>query len=183
MYNNYKTVCLNSISNNFYSNFIKKFHYKKSLARGCKYNYCLFIDNKLAGIACYGIPSSKNYNGGKIIELKRFTLSPRCLKNTASWFMSKCEKLLPKEIESIISYAESDRHEGTIYKASNFTFMGQGKRGQAVMYKGKQYHLKAVYQKIKGKPTKTSKMIKDNLKCGKAKWVTTSAKNIYIYKR
>ena len=185
MYNNYNIKCFNSLSkyihkSDFYSNFIKRFHYKGTLARGCKYNYCLFINNKLAGIASYGVPNSKTYNNTKTIELKRFILSPNCKKNTASWFMSKCHKLLPKNYENVLSYSECDRHDGIIYKASNFKFIGQSKKGQAIMMRGHVHSLRAAYQKIGGKYTKLAKEVSINLRNGNAKYISTSKKNIFI---
>lgn len=171
------------VNSKYFSNFVKKFHYKKSLARGCKYNFCLIINGKLAGIANYGIPNSKKYNKGGFIELKRFTLSPNCVKNTASWFMAKCNKRLPNKFTKIISYAEADRHEGTIYKASNFTFMGTTKKGQAIKMGGKEIHLRAAYQKIKGQPTKLAKQVRLALDNGTAKYITTSRKNMFVFNR
>lgn len=187
MYKNYNIKILKSLkdmdNSKYYKGFVKKFHYKKTWPRCCKYNFCLFINNKLAGVASYGQPNSKNYNSGGYIELKRFTLSPNCKKNTASWFMAKCHKLLPKQFSNIISYAEASRHEGTIYKASNFKFMGKTKKGQAIIMNGKTIHLRAAYQKINGQLTKTAKAVRIGLDSGKAKYITTSHKNMFLFKR
>lgn len=180
MYSNYNITIKDSLTDTYYSNFVKKYHYKKSLPRGCKYNFCLFIGGKLAGVASYGVPNSKLYNGTHL-ELKRFTLSPNCIKNTATWFMAKCHKLLPKI--DIISYAETSRHCGTIYKAANFKFIGETKKTQFIMMGGKNYTMRECYQKLNGKPTKLSKLVRKSLDNGSAKYTTGSSKNVFILKR
>ncbi len=47
-------------------------------------------------------------------------------KNTLSWFVSVCIRLLKKqtEVKSILSYADSSLHTGFIYQATNFGYYG-----------------------------------------------------------
>ena len=46
--------------------------------------------------------------------------------NLASWFVARAIKLLRQEedVRAILSYADNDFHEGTLYRASNFTYYG-----------------------------------------------------------
>ena len=89
---------------------------------------------------------------------------------------------LGNSLNSIISYAEASRHEGIIYKASNFEFKGKTKfKGQAIQYKGKALHLRQCYQKRNGQYTKTAIEIQKQLKTGKAKYISTGHKNIFMY--
>jgi hypothetical protein len=46
--------------------------------------------------------------------------------DSSNWFVSKAIKRLRKdtEVKAIISYADSDYHHGTIYRACNFKYCG-----------------------------------------------------------
>lgn len=117
-------------------NFVKAYHYSNSLSCGNKKVFTLFVNNTLLGVACFGYPVGRNciQKYGNILELKRFVLAPGALKNTASWFIAKCVRELKKtNYDAILSYADPDYgHEGTIYKASNFNYLGQQKQGTMV---------------------------------------------------
>jgi hypothetical protein len=168
------------------SDFIKKNHYLKSVARGCKYVFILRENGDIVGAAQFGVPVGTKvksiYSPNKaIVELKRFVLKDTP-KNTASWFMAKCIKYLKKQtdIANIISYADPKQgHEGTIYKASNYTYLGQQKFKGAVYKIGrKTIHFRAAYQK----GTKTNKLFKLAKKNGNLRRVVTPPKHIFLYK-
>lgn len=183
MYKHFEIKTTNSLDS-FCKKFIIKHHYKKTIARSCFMNYLLFVDNELVGIAQYGTPNSRTYNNKRIIELKRFTLSPNCVKNTASWFMSRCHKLIrdSNNFDTIISYCENDRHTGCIYKASNFVSKKISRKGQSIMYEGRQLHLRQCYQKRGGEYTKPAKLIQSALKNGEAKYISLGTKTLFSYK-
>lgn len=65
----------------------------------------------------------------RVIELHRLHILDVTPRNTESWFIHKCFDLLKTDkprIKGIISFADStEGHEGTIYKASNFYFIGK----------------------------------------------------------
>ncbi len=188
MFSKYKIIHRNSADHPLIKNFIKKHHYLKKISYGNKHVFCLGIGNKLVGVAIYGEPVGTKCVSkyGRVIELKRLALSPRCQKNTASWFMAKCHKLLPKGI-SVLSYADpSQGHEGTIYKASNFKYLGTQKYATPyikVVGTSKLYPARVMYQVIKGKPTKTNIMLKKKQKLGLTKTVYPQKKHIFLYKR
>lgn len=123
MYTNYKIHCAKSTKElPEIKDFIKKYHYLKTVSRGNKYCFVLYIDNVMCGVAIFGTPVGKM--ASDIIELKRFVLIPGLLKNTPSWFMSKCIRQITG-YSKIISYANPEQgHEGIIYKASNFKYNG-----------------------------------------------------------
>lgn len=92
MYQNFKIIKTNSIRDfSLAKKFMIKKHYLKSLARGCKENFVLLVDNQIYGIAQFGCPISK-LEDQDTIELKRFVLNKKAIKNTASWFLSQCLK-------------------------------------------------------------------------------------------
>lgn len=111
------------------------------------------FDNLLCGVSSFGTaPSSFWNNGGhlfnnkhKIIvtELNRVVINENMPKNTVSFFISKCIKLLPKDIV-IISYADiNQNHTGYIYQALNFLYCGESKpmcKSKDYEINGKKYH-------------------------------------------
>jgi len=186
MYNNWELIETNNV--NDYEKFVKRFHYTKTVARGCNRIFLLKIDGKKAGVAMYGHPVGTNVKkkyGNSTIELKRFCLSNGCIKNTASWFIAKTIKLLPKG-HKIISYADQNQgHEGTIYKASNFKYLGETKRTQYGKIHGVrgEIHLRNCYQKQTGKNTytKTALNFQKLMKQGKASLRYKKPKHIFMY--
>ncbi len=101
------------------------------------YNYGLFDEGHLIGVAIFhtvsawqtvkgmcGLPD-KEQKG--FYELGRFALAEiGDRRNIASWFISRCIKLLRKETEvrALLTYADSDYHKGYIYQALNFKYYG-----------------------------------------------------------
>ena len=82
----------------------------------------------------WGVKDFRNYNQEGFFELSRLCLNPDYQgenKNTASWFVSKCIKKLKKElgqkkkrVKAILSYADSNYHNGTVYAAIGFKYYG-----------------------------------------------------------
>lgn len=68
-------------------------------------------------------------NKKHVIELHRLHIKDETPKNTESWFISRCLKLLKKEkpeIWGVLSFSDTTQgHVGTIYKATNAYIVGQ----------------------------------------------------------
>jgi hypothetical protein len=104
-------------------------HYAKRMCP-VSYAFGLYIDEQLVGVVTYGMPASPNLCMGvcgldykdKVLELNRL-----CLKNGASFLVSKSLQMLPKPT-IVVSYADTAMgHVGYIYQASNFLFTGTTK--------------------------------------------------------
>ena len=89
-------------------------------------------DNILQGVCCFGTPASSTLLTGicgklyadKVLELNRLVLNENCPPNSASYFVSRCLKLLPLP-KIIVSYADSGQgHIGYVYQACNFIYTG-----------------------------------------------------------
>jgi len=123
------------------SEILLKWHYLKDISKGFKsgYNYGLFKNEKLVGSIIFtGFPvpelvkglfglERKNQSG--FFELSRLCIEPETQKeeyNITSWFVSRSIRQLKKDtnVKAILSYADSDFHSGTIYKACNFKYYG-----------------------------------------------------------
>jgi hypothetical protein len=97
------------------------------------YAFGLYINDVLNGVCTFGFPPNYNYNNGKCVfneyecltlELNRLVVNDGLPKNTLSYFVSKCLKMLPKP-NCIVSYADQNQgHNGYIYQATNWIYTG-----------------------------------------------------------
>jgi len=110
--------------------FLKK-HYAKRIPQ-ISYCFGLYDDIKLIGVCSFGKPPSPALcvgvcgveNTSKVFELNRLIVDDNLPKNTLSFFLAKCLKLLPNEL-IIVSYADtSQNHHGYIYQATNWFYTG-----------------------------------------------------------
>lgn len=130
--------------------FVKKHHYLKSLSRGNKHCFAMYYNDKLVGVAAFGIPVGKNVNKkyGNVLELKRMVLN-RKIKNGCSFFLGHCLRWLKTNTQytGVISYADPEQgHQGIIYKASNFKYIGkQSFRTPFISYQGKKIYARNLY--------------------------------------
>ena len=126
-----------------------RFHYLKDISKTFKsgYNYGLYKNNEFCPLNIGGIQGVCIFTGLPVPEIAKgafglerheqnglFELSRLCIHpntqqseyNITSWFVSKAIRRLRKEtnVRAIISYADSDHHSGTIYRACNFLYCG-----------------------------------------------------------
>jgi len=126
-----------------------RFHYLKDVSKTFKsgYNYGLYKKNDFSPLNIGGIQGVCIFTGLPVPEIAKgafglerheqqglFELSRLCIHpttqqseyNITSWFVSKAIRRLRKEtsVRGIISYADSDHHTGTIYRACNFRYCG-----------------------------------------------------------
>ena len=124
--------------------YIIKNHYTHGCHNGPSPCYGLFDNEKLIGVCMFATPCSENVRASvfgseykdMVTELHRLHILDCTPKNTESWFISHCFKLLLKDkpnIRAIISFSdETEGHKGTIYQATNFYFIG--KTSKATFY-------------------------------------------------
>ena len=89
---------------------------------------CIFTGLPVPEIAVGAFGLERNQQEG-IYELSRLCIHPDVQKeehNITSWFVSRCIKRFRKDarVSAILSYADSDHHIGTIYRACNFKYYG-----------------------------------------------------------
>ena len=111
--------------------YIHKHHYSHGSHNGPSPCYGLFDEEELIGVLMFATPGSENVRAsvfGKehvdtVIELHRLHILDITPKNTESWFISRCLKLLKQDRPktwAVISFSDmTEGHEGTIYKATN----------------------------------------------------------------
>jgi len=89
---------------------------------------CIFTGLPVPEIAVGAFGLERNQQEG-IYELSRLCIHPDLQKeeyNITSWFVSRCIKRFRKDaaVRAILSYADSNHHAGTIYRACNFKYYG-----------------------------------------------------------
>lgn len=116
-------------------------HYLKDISKGFKsgFNYGLVKDGKCVGVVIFtGFPVPELAKGmlglarddqNGLFELSRLCLIPEVQQqehNLASWFVSRAIRALRKEtsVRVVLSYADADFHQGTVYLACNFNYYG-----------------------------------------------------------
>lgn len=112
-------------------------HYSHGCHNGPSPCYGLFDNDELIGVLMFATPCSENVRASvfgpemkdAVIELHRLHIKDVTPKNAESWFISRCLKMLhvdKPQIKAVISFSDTTQgHEGTIYKASNFYYVGQ----------------------------------------------------------
>lgn len=118
--------------------YICKNHYSHGCHNAPSPCYALYDNGNMIGCLMFATPCSENVRAslfGKeyvdnVIELHRLHILDITPKNTESWFISRCLKLLlidRPQTWGVISFSDTtEGHEGTIYKATNFIQCGRG---------------------------------------------------------
>tara|TARA_R110002012_G_scaffold321576_1_gene549929 strand:- start:1609 stop:2286 length:678 start_codon:yes stop_codon:yes gene_type:complete len=95
---------------------------------------CVFTGFPVAELfkGIWGIDDFRSFDQKGFWELSRLVISPMVQFKqgmhsdcTASWFLSRCLRLMRNVgARAILSYADSDHHRGTVYAACNFEYYG-----------------------------------------------------------
>ena len=116
-------------------NFYKKWHYLGDQGFLSTVNYGAYFDGYIVGVITFaGVSAVETIKGifgtseqKGFWEIKRLAMTDGCPKNSESRFIAVSIRLLRKAYltKAIITYADTAQgHEGTIYKASGFKYLG-----------------------------------------------------------
>ncbi len=111
-------------------------HYSKGGSNTAVYMHGLYNkhDGQLYGVARWLPPtrvaceSVNKADWKRVLSLTRLAILPEVPQNAATFLMGRSIRLIRKEgrFVSLVTYAdESQGHAGTIYKASNWTYIGR----------------------------------------------------------
>ena len=175
----------------FIEKFIEQNHYSGSI-NGCISDYCfaLLRGTELVGALFYGKLAMANQykrfcvKENDITELRRLCCIDNTPRNTESYFISRTLKWLQKntKLKMVVSYADAEYgHTGTIYRASNFKYLGFSKGAKVIEYNGKLFHDKSIRTYYNGKLKPFAEELKLALENGTAKYKSTKGKHTYIY--
>lgn len=108
-------------------------------------DYCfgLYDMENLIGVCSFGTPLSSMLRDSipsfKLYELNRLVVNEGLPKNSLSYFVSSCIKLMPKPCV-LVSYADtSQNHHGYIYQATNWIYTGLSAKFMDYMVKGMEH--------------------------------------------
>jgi hypothetical protein len=97
--------------------------------------------------------TSLGFVRGEVLELSRFCISPyvRC-RNLASFALSRLVSFVPGGVKCLVSFASpGDGHDGTIYRAANWEFVGDTARSYFYIDgDGWKLHKKTLYNQARG---------------------------------
>ena len=183
------------IPRKFVDPFIKKYHYSKS-TNGIQQKECFGLYTqgnfglpKMIGAMMYAIPSmpatAAKYNPinpNKCLELRRLVCIDDTPKNTESYFIGQTFRWLKQytDMEVVVSFADQHYgHSGTIYKASNFDFLGETAGARILMVDGKEMHSRSLNQKERP----YGRELKRRYDSGDKNifWKKRKPKHIYVY--
>ena len=135
-----KELTVKKISNNYANEYVLKHHYLQRKVYVAKnVSYGLFADENCVGVCMFGYPVWKEYpglvppmEGAEVPELLRLCTIANLPKNSESYFVSRCLKMMkkdwfeetgkkPKAITSLCDLAFG--FNGSIYKATNFELL------------------------------------------------------------
>lgn len=97
----------------------------------------LFDEEEMIGCVIYGKPASPSLCDGvcgkeessNVLELTRLWIKDGTPKNTESYLIGRSLRLLPKEKDIVVSYAEIGAgHIGIVYQATNWIYTGMSDR-------------------------------------------------------
>lgn len=116
--------------------YICEHHYSHGCHNGPSPCYGLFDKGELIGVCAFAVPCSERVRASvfgeefkaHVTELHRLHILDCTPKNTESWFISRCLKLLKQdkpEIWAVLSFSDlTTGHTGVIYRASNAYSIG-----------------------------------------------------------
>lgn len=135
---------IDRISCDMAKEYITRWHYSHGCHNGPSPCYGLFKGSALIGVLMFATPCSEAVRASifgeeykdSVTELHRLHIMDVTPRNTESWFISRCLKLLMRDkphIKAVISFSDAtEGHCGTIYKATNAYRLGT--TGKATFY-------------------------------------------------
>ncbi len=111
---------------------------------------CIIYGKPASPALCKGICGAEEQN--KVLELTRLWVDDNSKKNAESYLIGNTLKLLPKEYDIIVSYAEIDAgHVGVVYQATNWLYTGlSDKHIQWIIKNSSNAHSRHLFDKAGG---------------------------------
>ena len=133
--------------------FVREHHYSKACPPGMHW-FSAWFDGELVGVMLFRKPSLPNTGGayGCDLELSRLVMLDKAGKNSESRFIGWALRWLRKNTDkcAVVSFADPRfGHVGTIYKASNWEYLGheRGHGTRRIVVDGEWLHSKTAYDR------------------------------------
>lgn len=173
--------------------FVESNHYSHSV-NGVKITQCfkVIFENEIVGGVIFGAMSTtawKKFSNSEkqVLELRRLVLLDRAGKNCESRVIGHTLRYIKKhlkEIKVIVSYADPNHgHSGTIYKASNFKYLGKSASdiGYLDTETNKVYHSRALRTKYKGDYKPFVKKLRHKKESGILQEIKLQGKHCFVF--
>lgn len=158
---------------------LKEFHYKGTkIGGGISVCFVMLMDNNIVGGSVLGSPRHEGKYPG-CIDIRRMACLDSSPKNSESYFLGQIIKWIKYNTNytGVLSYSDKTvGHEGTIYKASNFDFVGETSETKYVIWNGETYHPRSL-----SIDRDYSVRLREAIKTGEAKLLTGKPKKIWMY--
>lgn len=124
------------IDKDFAYEFVRDYHYLGDAVFFSKYQFGLWCEGMLVGVATYSNPQGNTTLQGwfnlsntdqSVLELSRLCVLPELNgTNACSYLLGNSMRMLNKwyGIRAVITLADSSRHNGAIYQVCNFDYFG-----------------------------------------------------------
>jgi len=143
-------IRIERISNKSARKIIETHHYTHSYPNSTKVSFGIYYEGKLQGCMCWGIPATQhhykkfNVDKSELMELLRLWTKDNSPKNLESKSISINIRILKKEMPNLkvlISYADPNvGHNGIVYQASNWRYIGTSGNDGGIKIGNKVYH-------------------------------------------
>lgn len=136
-----KDYLVKSISHLTALMFIEKYHYAKSASLTSVFSFGLFkagedfFEQQVLGVS-FWLPPTKNAaltiseNFQSVLSLSRLAVHPSVPSNACSFLLARSRKLIKQDgrFKFLLTFADTfENHNGAIYLADNWTFLGKTK--------------------------------------------------------
>lgn len=163
--------------------FVMQHHYSKACPPG-KHWFSAWHGQQLVGVMLFRKPSLPKTAAayGVQLELSRLVMLDHAGKNSESRFIGFALRWLAKhgEAAAVISFADPRAgHEGTIYRASNWEFLGKekGHGTRRIIVDGEELHSKTAYDRW----GKSGAALIEHLAPQKVEIIVCPPKNVFRY--
>jgi GNAT superfamily N-acetyltransferase len=128
---NFEDIEIRPCESKDYKLLLSKYHYLQNAGRG-GIAHGAYYKNELVAVCVFSPLVRQNirvegFKQEEVRELSRLCIHPKYQKkNFASYFISRCIKLLDGKYKCIISYCDTTfNHDGAVYKSCNFDQDGE----------------------------------------------------------
>lgn len=122
-------------------------------------SFGMYVDDVLAGVITYGVPSQRNVllccgdeYEKNALELNRLFIHDWAGRNSESWLIGQSFQWLAKthsEIKILVSYADTEQgHHGMIYRATNWLYTGMSSTEGNLLINGSKMHPRTVFDQF-----------------------------------
>ena len=175
------------------SYFVETHHYSHNL-NGVKVQQCFSVKAgaRLVGAAVFGALSTTAWrrfasSEEKVLELRRLVLLDCAGRNSESrvigWALRWLRRNLP-QLEVVVSYADpAYGHDGTIYRASNFTYLGISAPDKAFRdERGKLHHSRSLRTRYRGEFKPFVKRLRAQREAGLLEQIDLPGKHVFLFR-